>query len=119
MGFGHRIYRVRDPRADLLKRAVAGLRGSGNRIRFAELVEAEALALLAAAKPLRPIQTNVEFYTALLLEALRLPRDSFTNIFAAGRMAGWTAHVLEQESVGRLIRPESRYVGPAPSRLAM
>jgi citrate synthase len=119
MGFGHRVYRVRDPRADLLKRAVAGLRGSTNRIRFAEAVEAEALALLAAARKLRPIETNVEFYTALLLEALGLPRDSFTSVFAAGRMAGWTAHVLEQESVGRLIRPESRYVGPAPSRLAM
>ena len=114
MGFGHRIYRVRDPRADVLKHAVAKLRDGGGRIRFAEAVEAEALALLAEKKPLRPLQTNVEFYTALVLEAVGFPRDSFTNVFAAGRMAGWTAHVLEQEQTGRLIRPQSRYIGPAP-----
>ncbi|HWU63204.1 MAG TPA: citrate synthase/methylcitrate synthase [Ensifer sp.] len=114
MGFGHRIYRVRDPRADALKRAVAGLRDAGGRIGFAEKVEAEALASLAERKPLRPLQTNVEFYTALVLEAVGFPRESFTNVFAAGRMAGWTAHVLEQDRVGRLIRPQSRYVGPMP-----
>lgn len=114
MGFGHRIYRVRDPRADVLKGAVARLRDGGGRIRFAEAVEAEALALLAERKPLRPLQTNVEFYTALVLEAVGFPRESFTNVFAAGRMAGWTAHVLEQDGTGRLIRPQSRYVGPVP-----
>jgi len=115
MGFGHRIYRVRDPRADALKRAVAGLRDTGGRIAFAEKVEQQALALLAERKPLRSLQTNVEFYTALLLEAVGFPRESFTNVFAAGRMAGWTAHVLEQDKVGRLIRPQSRYVGPIPA----
>lgn len=115
MGFGHRIYRVRDPRADALKRAVATLRDDGGRIGFAEKVEAQALALLAERKPLRPLQTNVEFYTALLLEAVGFPRESFTNVFAAGRMAGWTAHVLEQDKVGRLIRPQSRYIGPLPA----
>jgi citrate synthase len=115
MGFGHRVYRVRDPRADALKAAVAGLRAADNRIRFAEAVEAEALALLAT-RSRRAISTNVEFYTALLLEALHLPRDSFTSVFAVGRMAGWTAHVLEQEAAGRLIRPQSRYSGPAPLR---
>lgn len=115
MGFGHRIYRVRDPRADALKQAVAALRETGGRIAFAEKVEVEALALLAERKPLRSLQTNVEFYTALLLEAVGFPRESFTNVFAAGRMAGWTAHVLEQDKVGRLIRPQSRYVGPAPT----
>ncbi|UHS59460.1 citrate synthase [Agrobacterium vaccinii] len=114
MGFGHRIYRVRDPRADVLKNAVAALRDSGGRIGFAEAVEEEALALLAEKKPLRPLQTNVEFYTALVLEAVGFPRESFTNVFAAGRMAGWTAHVLEQDEVGKLIRPQSRYVGPMP-----
>jgi citrate synthase len=114
MGFGHRIYRVRDPRADVLKGAVAKLRDNGGRIHFAEAVEKEALALLAGKKPLRRLQTNVEFYTALVLEALGFPRDSFTNVFAAGRMAGWTAHVLEQERIGRLIRPQSRYIGPMP-----
>lgn len=115
MGFGHRIYRVRDPRADVLKRAVAALGGGSGRIAFAAAVEAEALALLAARKPLRPLETNVEFYTALVLEAVGFPRESFTNVFAAGRMAGWTAHVLEQEQTGRLIRPQSRYVGPQPA----
>ncbi len=114
MGFGHRIYRVRDPRADVLKGAVAELRHNGERIRFAEAVEKAALALLAEKKPLRPLQTNVEFYTALVLEAVGFPRESFTNVFAAGRMAGWTAHVLEQDRTGRLIRPQSRYLGPIP-----
>lgn len=112
MGFGHRIYRVRDPRADVLKAAVAALADGNGRIAFAEAVEREALALLAEKKPLRPLATNVEFYTALVLEAVGIPRDSFTNVFAIGRMAGWTAHVLEQERDGRLIRPQSRYIGP-------
>ncbi|WP_040405459.1 citrate/2-methylcitrate synthase, partial [Chelatococcus sp. GW1] len=76
---------------------------------------AEALALLAERKPLRPLETNVEFYTALVLEAVGFAREGFTNVFAAGRMAGWTAHVLEQEKAGRLIRPQSRYVGPMPA----
>jgi len=115
MGFGHRVYRVRDPRADVLKQTAASLRGGENRIRFAEAVEAEALAQLARHRPGRRLDTNVEFYTALVLEALSIPRDSFTNVFAMGRMAGWTAHVLEQERIGRLIRPQSRYVGPQPA----
>ncbi|OLP56112.1 citrate synthase/methylcitrate synthase [Rhizobium rhizosphaerae] len=118
MGFGHRIYRVRDPRADVLKRAVSSLSAQDGRIRFAQSVERQALALLAARKPERALQTNVEFYTALLLEALGFSRESFTNVFAAGRMAGWTAHVLEQEKTGRLIRPQSLYVGPWPEGVA-
>jgi len=113
MGFGHRIYRVRDPRADVLKEAVRRLRGDGNRIAFAEQVEAAALAMLAARQPGRRLDTNVEFYTALLLEALSLPRASFTAIFAMGRVIGWTAHALEQLTTGRIIRPQSAYVGPA------
>jgi citrate synthase len=116
MGFGHRVYRVRDPRADVLKATVVTLRGGENRIRFAEAVEAEALALLRLHKPGRALDTNVEFYTALLLEALAIPRESFTNVFAVGRVAGWTAHVLEQNRIDRLIRPQSRYVGPEPRR---
>ncbi|CEJ16209.1 Citrate synthase 1 [bacterium YEK0313] len=116
MGFGHRIYRVRDPRADVLK-AVAGELGRGdNRIGFAEAVEAAALDILRERKAGRTLDTNVEFYTALVLEALELPRESFTNVFAAGRVAGWTAHVLEQEKSGRMIRPQSRYVGPMPDQ---
>jgi citrate synthase len=116
MGFGHRVYRVRDPRADVLKGTAASLRAGENRIRFSDAVEAEALAQLAQHRPGRHLDTNVEFHTALVLEALLIPRDSFTNIFAMGRMAGWTAHVLEQERIDRLIRPQSRYIGPEPGR---
>lgn len=110
MGFGHRIYRVRDPRAEVLKRAVRSL--SSPRIALAEQVEQAALAALARHRPDRPLETNVEFYTALLLDAVGLGRDLFTPIFAMGRVAGWTAHVMEQETTGRLMRPASRYVGP-------
>jgi citrate synthase len=116
MGFGHRIYRVRDPRADALKAAVARL-GEGSdrlpgRLAFAEAVEAAALAILKERKPNRPLDTNVELYTALLLEALAFPPAAFTGVFAMGRVAGWIAHAREQAAGGRLIRPQSRYVGP-------
>ena len=115
MGFGHRIYRVRDPRADALKRALGRLGEPTNRLAFAEDVEREALRQLAERHPERRLETNVEFYTALILEAVGFDRASFTNVFAAGRMAGWTAHVREQESASRLIRPKSRYIGPMPT----
>jgi len=114
MGFGHRVYRVRDPRADVLKNAVVQLREGKNRIRFAEQVEQAALRVLAEMKPGRRLDTNVEFYTALLLDAIGLARESFAPVFAMGRVVGWTAHILEQEKSGRLIRPQSRYVGPMP-----
>jgi citrate synthase len=114
MGFGHRIYRVRDPRAEALKEALAPLAGPGNRIALAEAVERSALAILASRKSRRPLDVNVEFYTALLLEALHVPRSGFTPLFASGRIAGWIAHVREQENTGRLIRPASKYVGPSP-----
>ncbi|MFV3073679.1 citrate synthase [Niveispirillum fermenti] len=110
MGFGHRIYRVRDPRAEVLKRALAPL--SSPRIRLAEKVEQAAIAALSHHRPGRPLATNVEFYTALLLDAVGLDRSLFTPVFAMGRVAGWTAHVMEQEATGRLIRPASRYIGP-------
>ncbi len=115
MGFGHRVYRVRDPRADVLKRVAKSLREDENRIKLAEQIEASALTVLADKKKGRVLETNVEFYTALVLEALKLPRESFTMIFAMGRVAGWTAHVLEQLNGGRLIRPQSEYVGPMPT----
>ena len=115
MGFGHRVYRVRDPRADVLKRVARSLREDENRIKFAEQVEQAALTVLADQKKGRVLETNVEFYTALVLEALKLPRESFTLIFAMGRVAGWTAHVLEQLKGGRLIRPQSEYIGPMPA----
>jgi citrate synthase len=122
MGFGHRIYRVRDPRADALKLALRPLVAAGevdkDRVALAEAVEAAALALLKRKKPDRPLETNVEFYTALLLEALGFPRSAFTCVFTMGRTGGWIAHAKEQAATGRLIRPQSRYVGPAPLQAA-
>ena len=121
MGFGHRIYRVRDPRADVLKSVVRQLGGegeTGRRLAFAESVEQAALDVLRVAKPSRALQTNVEFYTALLLEAAGFPKEAFSNVFAAGRVAGWIAHAREQQTTGRLIRPQSRYVGPVPDLVA-
>jgi citrate synthase len=117
MGFGHRIYRVRDPRADALKAALhrlsAGAAVDAARLALAESVEQAALALLHEKKPGRALETNVEFYTALLLEALGFERESFTCVFAAGRVGGWLAHAREQVQTGRLIRPQSEYAGPA------
>jgi citrate synthase len=118
MGFGHRIYRVRDPRADVLKAAVGRLKGRDNRIAFAEAVEAAALKVLERRKPGRRLDTNVEFYTAVLLDALGVPREGFTPLFAAGRTAGWVAHAIEQSRTGRIIRPQSRYVGAWPAQAA-
>lgn len=116
MGFGHRIYRVRDPRADALKAALRQLAQTSGaapgRLALAEAVEQAALRSLRARKPGRPLDTNVEFYTALLLEALGLPPASFTCVFAMGRTAGWIAHAREQLAPGKLIRPQSVYVGP-------
>jgi len=118
MGFGHRIYRVRDPRADVLKAAAGRLKGGDNRIAFAEAVEQTALKVLQRRKPGRRLDTNVEFYTAILLDSLGVPREGFTPLFAAGRTAGWVAHAREQEKAGRIIRPQSRYVGPWPAEAA-
>ncbi|MCA9591784.1 MAG: citrate synthase [Myxococcales bacterium] len=120
MGMGHRVYRVRDPRARVLERAVETLEreavGSvAERLALARSVERAAEAELRARHPERRLEANVEFYTAVLLEALGIPRQLFTAIFACGRVAGWCAHVAEQRQRGRLIRPSSRYVGPAPS----
>lgn len=122
MGFGHRVYRVRDPRADALKAALGALtgadRGPDARLALAEAVEAAALEVLKARQPGRRLETNVEFYTALLLERLGFAPELFTCVFAMGRTAGWIAHALEQKARGRLIRPLSRYVGPAPEPAA-
>jgi citrate synthase len=109
---------VRDPRADALKAALDALRDAGGgdieRLRLAEAVEHAALALLRRRKPDRPLDVNVEFYTALLLEALAFPPEVFTCVFALSRAAGWIAHAREQAAEGRLIRPQSLYVGPSP-----
>jgi citrate synthase len=119
MGFGHRVYRVRDPRADVLSAAAREFYGDGGDAELyglARSVEATALRLLREHKPERRLATNVEFYTALLLHGLGLPTELFTPTFAVGRVAGWSAHCLEQIRDGRLIRPQSTYVGPAPRR---
>lgn len=114
MGFGHRIYKVRDPRADVLAAAAQALYqadGDMALYRLAKEVEAVALRLLEEYKPGRNLKTNVEYYTALLLHGLGLPTALFTPTFAIGRVAGWTAHCLEQAATNRIIRPQSAYVG--------
>jgi citrate synthase len=119
MGFGHRIYKVRDPRADVLASAAERLYATEGDEEFYKLtleVEKVALRLLAEHKPGRNLKTNVEFYTALLLHGLGLPTQLFSPTFAVGRVAGWTAHCLEQRAVDRLIRPQSAYVGPVDQR---
>lgn len=116
MGFGHRVYKVRDPRAEVLATAAETLYRADGDVSLYELaksVEETAVRLLAEFKPGRKLQTNVEFYTALLLHGLGLDTDLFTPTFAVGRVAGWIGHCLEQRENGRLIRPQSVYVGEA------
>jgi citrate synthase len=114
MGFGHRVYKVRDPRADVLAKAAEQLfRAAGDMALYdlAKSVEQTALRLLEEYKPGRRLQTNVEFYTALLLHGLDLPTDLFSPTFAISRAAGWIAHCFEQQEVNRIIRPQSIYTG--------
>lgn len=119
MGFGHRVYKVRDPRAEVLSQAAAQMYQAGGDMALYDLakaVEEKAVTLLAEYKPGRNLQTNVEFYTALLLHGLALDTDLFTPTFAISRAAGWLAHCFEQQATGRLIRPQSRYVGERYAR---
>ena len=119
MGFGHRVYRVRDPRADVLARAAERLftrRGDMSLYNLARSVEAEALRLLEEYKPGRRLQTNVEFYTALLLHGLGFGVELFTPTFAISRVSGWIAHAFEQRRANRIIRPQSEYIGPRDRR---
>lgn len=121
MGMGHRIYRVRDPRAAALERATSQLEREGvaaDRLAIARAVEREAERLLAERHPERALRANVEFYTAVLLDAVGIPRTLFSPMFAASRVVGWCAHVAEQRAVGRLIRPGSTYIGPPAHDLA-
>ena len=116
MGFGHRVYKVRDPRADVLSK-VADQLGSAalenrNLFDLARAAEQTILKVLEEVKPGRNLRTNVEFYTALVLQALGLEPRSFVATFACGRVAGWCAHVIEQHAEDHLIRPQSEYVGP-------
>ncbi len=114
MGMGHRIYRVRDPRAEVLERATLELAegAPAGRVALARAVERIAEELLAARHPERKLCANVEFFTAVLLEAVGVPRELFTATFAAARVAGFLAHIAEQRRAGRIVRPSSRYVGP-------
>lgn len=114
MGFGHRVYKVRDPRADVLAKAAREFYEADGDMRLYNLaleVEKVALRLLEEHKPGRNLQTNVEFYTALLLHGLDIPIECFTPTFAVGRVGGWLAHCFEQRQAARLIRPQSEYVG--------
>jgi citrate synthase len=111
MGFGHRVYRAEDPRAEILR----GMAREASTAEFFELsrrTEERALAMLHERKPDRRLYTNVEFYSAAVLSAVGLPGDMFTTTFAVSRVVGWTAHVLEQVANNRLIRPQSEFVGP-------
>jgi citrate synthase len=115
MGFGHRVYRAEDPRARVLRRTAREL--GSPRLEVAEAVERAALAELRARKPDRVLATNVEFWSAVVLDVARVPPELFTAVFACARVAGWSAHILEQKREGRLIRPTAAYVGPAPRAL--
>ncbi len=119
MGFGHRVYKVRDPRADVLAAAAERLftrAGDMSLYHLARAVEATALRLLDEYKPGRRLRTNVEFYTALLLHGLGLDVPLFTPTFAMSRVSGWIAHAREQRAANRIIRPQSVYVGPRDRR---
>ena len=114
MGFGHREYKVRDPRAAVLAQAVEKLceaKGDTGLFDLARLVESEAVRLLEEYKPGRRLFANAEFYTAVLLHELGVPSELFSCTFAVTRMAGWIAHCREQEAVERIFRPQSEYVG--------
>ena len=121
MGFGHRVYKVRDPRADVLSKVANELGAAAleNRKLFdlARATEQTILRVLEEAKPGRNLRTNVEFYTALVLQALGLEPRSFVATFACGRVAGWCAHVIEQHAEDHLIRPQSEYIGPRDLRV--
>jgi citrate synthase len=123
MGFGHRVFRLGDPRAAVLRTALVRLAQelgpAAGRLAFAAEVERAVGAAFARLKPGRPpLQPNVEINAALLLDAVGLPRAAFTPVFAVARGAGWLAHAMEQGREGRLIRPSSVYVGPRPKGVA-
>jgi citrate synthase len=113
MGFGHRVYRAEDPRASVLRRTCREI--GATRLEVAEALEQAALAELHARKPDRVLATNVEFWSAVILDFAEVPPELFTPLFTAARTAGWSAHILEQKREARLIRPTARYVG-APAR---
>jgi citrate synthase len=111
MGFGHAIYRAEDPRARILRAAAKEL--GAPRYEVARELERAALAELRERKPDRVLETNVEFWAAIVLDFAEIPADLFTPLFACARTAGWSAHVLEQKSLSKIIRPSAVYAGPA------
>jgi citrate synthase len=114
MGFGHRVYRAEDPRARVLRRTARDL--GAPRFEVAEALERAALAELQARKPDRVLATNVEFWSAVVLDFAEVPAHMFTSMFTCARVAGWSAHILEQKRLGRIVRPSARYVGPISRR---
>ena len=114
MGFGHRVYRAEDPRARVLRRTAREL--GAPRFEVAEALEKAALEELHARKPDRVLATNVEFWSAVVLDFAEVPAHMFTSMFTCARVAGWSAHILEQRNLGRLVRPAARYVGPGPRK---
>jgi citrate synthase len=112
MGFGHRVYRAEDPRARVLRKTAREI--GAPRLDVAEKLEEAALAELKARRPDRVLATNVEFWSAVVLDYANVPPDLFTPMFTCARVAGWSAHILEQKREGRLIRPTAAYVGPGP-----
>jgi len=110
MGFGHRVYRAEDPRARVLRRTAKEL--GAPRYEVALALEKAALAELRARRPDRVLETNVEFWAAIVLDFAEVPSHMFTSMFTCARTAGWAAHIMEQKRTGRLVRPAARYTGP-------
>jgi citrate synthase len=114
MGFGHRVYRAEDPRAAVLRRTAKAL--GSHRFEVAEALEKAALAELHARRPDRVLATNVEFWSAVVLDFAEVPPHMFTSMFTCARTAGWSAHVVEQKKLNKLVRPSALYTGPGPRK---
>ncbi len=112
MGFGHRVYKTDDPRSTFLRDVARGI--GGEQVEFATQVERTVVDVLAELKPGRELYTNVEFYAGVVMNSCGIPREMFTPTFAAGRVVGWSAHILEQASSNRIIRPSAIYRGTPP-----
>ncbi|HET9169401.1 MAG TPA: citrate synthase 2 [Actinospica sp.] len=115
MGFGHRVYRAEDPRARVLRRTAKDL--DAPRYEVAKALEDAALEELRARRPDRVLETNVEFWAAIVLDFAEVPANMFTSMFTCARTAGWAAHILEQKRTGRLVRPSARYIGPGTRKI--